>query len=100
MKLSGALNEFTDGAPTPADTATVIATIKPFADLVLDSFPGRVMFGSDWPVCNVGGPKGVDGNWRFWREVVEGIVREREGKKEVEESVWYRAAGEAYAADI
>ncbi len=32
------------------------------------------MFGSDWPVCNVGGPAGEEGNWGVWVQVVEGLL--------------------------
>jgi predicted TIM-barrel fold metal-dependent hydrolase len=66
------------------------------------AFPRRVMFGSDWPVCNVGGPKGDEGNWGFWRDVVQAFVDEsgEDGRDEVRESVWWRAAKEAYRVDF
>ena len=65
------------------------------------------MFGSDWPVCNVGGPRGEEGNWAFWREVVLAVVEgwggkggeEGEGEGE-SERVWWRAAAEAYRVDV
>ncbi|MGY0020242.1 amidohydrolase family protein [Streptomyces sp. YJ-C3] len=43
------------GLVTEADRATwTVETLRPFADTVLDAFgPGRVMFGSDWPVCTL-----------------------------------------------
>lgn len=43
-KLSGLVTEAAPGAKSPA--------FVPFADVILTAFgPGRVMFGSDWPVC-------------------------------------------------
>lgn len=44
-KLSGLVSEADRDAWT-------VAGLAPYADTVLDAFgPGRVMFGSDWPVC-------------------------------------------------
>ncbi|MFC5212572.1 amidohydrolase family protein [Streptomyces coerulescens] len=43
------------GMVTEADHAAwSIADLRPYADAVLDAFgPGRLMFGSDWPVCTL-----------------------------------------------
>ncbi|MEV1022820.1 amidohydrolase family protein [Streptomyces sp. NPDC050264] len=43
------------GLVTEADRATwTVDALRPYADTVLDAFgPGRVMFGSDWPVCTL-----------------------------------------------
>ncbi|MFI0235937.1 amidohydrolase family protein [Streptomyces sp. NPDC016845] len=51
-KLSGLITE--------ADrTAWRVDDLRPYADTVLDAFgPGRVMFGSDWPVCTLAGTYG------------------------------------------
>jgi L-fuconolactonase len=40
---------------TEADLAKWTADdLRPYADTVLDAFgPGRLMFGSDWPVCTL-----------------------------------------------
>ena len=44
-KLSGMVTE-------ASWTDWKVSDLKPYADVVLDAFgPGRVMFGSDWPVC-------------------------------------------------
>ena len=46
-KLSGMMTEADWRAWTPAQ-------LKPYVDVALDAFgPGRMMFGSDWPVCLV-----------------------------------------------
>ncbi|GAA2545041.1 MULTISPECIES: amidohydrolase family protein [Streptomyces] len=43
------------GLVTEADPASwSIDDLRPYADVVLDAFgPGRLMFGSDWPVCTL-----------------------------------------------
>lgn len=99
MKLSGAFNEF-EPAPTPSSVEEIVNSLSPFLDVVFECFPERVMFGSDWPVCNVGGPKGEEGNWEFWREIVEKILEERGMSEEEKESVWWRAGCEAYGIEI
>ncbi|MBT2469291.1 amidohydrolase family protein [Streptomyces sp. ISL-66] len=46
-KLSGMVTEADRGSWTVDD-------LRPYADTVLDAFgPGRLMFGSDWPVCRL-----------------------------------------------
>ncbi|MFI1356068.1 amidohydrolase family protein [Streptomyces sp. NPDC020898] len=46
-KLSGLVTEADHASWTPGD-------LRPYADTVLDAFgPGRLMFGSDWPVCTL-----------------------------------------------
>lgn len=99
MKLSGAFNEFSP-SPTPATVEDMFEALKPFLNVVFESFPGRVMFGSDWPVCNVGGPKGEEGNWGFWKEVVERVLDERGMSEQEKESVWWRAGCEAYRIEL
>ncbi|MGW1030390.1 amidohydrolase family protein [Streptomyces sp. NPDC002577] len=46
------------GMVTEADwRAWTAENLRPYADTVLDAFgPGRVMFGSDWPVCTLAAP--------------------------------------------
>ncbi|KAL7780431.1 hypothetical protein CFE70_010454 [Pyrenophora teres f. teres 0-1] len=90
-----ALNEF-DNQPTPADIPTLLSALTPYFEHAFHCFPQRVMFGSDWPVCNVGGPAGEEGNWRLWRDVVEAWM-ERVGMGEGErEGVWWGAGVRAY----
>jgi predicted TIM-barrel fold metal-dependent hydrolase len=97
MKLSGAFNEFT---ATPSTVGEIVTALNPYLDIVFECFPDRVMFGSDWPVCNVGGPKGEKDNWKFWKDVVERVMMER-GTSEVEmEGVWWRNGAKAYDIDV
>jgi predicted TIM-barrel fold metal-dependent hydrolase len=97
MKLSGAFNEFDS---TPSATSEIVTALSPFVDIIFQAFPGRVMFGSDWPVCNVGGPRGESGNWAFWVEVVESMMSERGLSDHEKKSVWCEAAAEAYVLDL
>lgn len=99
MKLSGAFNEFSPAA-TPSLASDLLASLRPYLDHVLKVFGSeRIMFGSDWPVCNVGGPKGEEGNWALWREVVERWLEEKGSGEEERERVWWRAGAEAYGLD-
>ncbi|KAF1832590.1 hypothetical protein BDW02DRAFT_649019 [Decorospora gaudefroyi] len=98
MKLSGAFNEFDE--PTPSDIPTLIKALTPFLDYVFACFHNRVMFGSDWPVCNVGGPRGETGNWKLWREVVEAWMEKRKFGEEERERIWWGAAAEAYGIEL
>ena len=74
MKLSGALNEFDD--TTPSSVSDISKSLSFIVPKVFQAFPERVMFGSDWPVCNVGGPAGEKGNWGLWVESVELMLKE------------------------
>jgi predicted TIM-barrel fold metal-dependent hydrolase len=98
MKLSGAFNEFADGPPST--TGEMVEALRKYLDVVFECFPGRVMFGSDWPVCNVGGPKGEQGNWEFWREIVEAVMEDRGFSAEEKERVWWGAGCEAYGIEM
>lgn len=97
MKLSGAFSELPSLSAVPEpDISSVVERIQPWTDIVFDAFgPERVMFGSDWPVCNLGGG-GNDAAWRRWRSVVEGIL-ERRGLGEAQKrDVWGAVATRAY----
>ncbi|KAF2033116.1 NAD(P)-binding protein [Setomelanomma holmii] len=101
MKLSGAFNEFSpESTSTPTDLDDIVAKLSPYLDTVFNCFPNRVMFGSDWPVCNVGGPKGEKGNWGFWVQVVERVLQERGYGEKGKEAVWWETGARAYAVDL
>lgn len=61
VKLSGIVTEASDG--WDADD------LRPYADHVLQAFgPGRVMWGSDWPVCQ------LQASYDRWHEVAEALT--------------------------
>ena len=73
MKLSGAFSELPSELKSTTDIA---AHLRPWLTYVLKCFgPDRVMFGSDWPVCNVGGPAG-ERSWAAWKDVVQLALRD------------------------
>ncbi|KAF1926218.1 uncharacterized protein M421DRAFT_94079 [Didymella exigua CBS 183.55] len=98
MKLSGAFNEFDD--TTPAFVTHIVKSLSSIASKVLDAFGNRVMFGSDWPVCNVGGPAGEKGNWGLWVEIVESLLEAAHVAEEDREQVWWKAGSRAYDVQL
>lgn len=58
------------------------------------------MFGSDWPVCNVGGPRGEQGNWKFWVEVVERYLEESGFSDALKDEVWNGVGCRAYGVEL
>jgi L-rhamnono-1,4-lactonase len=99
MKLSGAFNElepspFSSTTSSPEVIEDILDSLDPVLETVQSTFSGRIMFGSDWPVCNVGGPG--DRSWSTWRQVVERWV---ERSHEDAESIWWKAGVEAYGID-
>ncbi|CAK3752752.1 unnamed protein product [Lecanosticta acicola] len=98
MKLSGAFSELPDGVQR---TGEIVGLIKPWVKHVLESFGAkRVMFGSDWPVCNVKGPTGED-SWVSWREVVETLLSDMDLGLSGQDMqrIWRDTAKEAYRID-
>jgi predicted TIM-barrel fold metal-dependent hydrolase len=94
MKLSGVFNEFYPSF-TPATPQELLLALDMHLKSVLPMFKDRVMFGSDWPVCNVGGPLGEQ-NWGLWREVVEQRLESDGFSDEEKEGVWWKTGCEAY----
>lgn len=92
MKLSGAFSELPQ---RPGQETDVAGAVRPWVEHVFKHFePRRVMFGSDWPVCNVNGP--VEGSpWAKWVATVDKLVRELV-EPEKQEYVWSRTARDAY----
>lgn len=58
------------------------------------SGPDRIMFGSDWPVCNLGGG-GAKVAWRNWRWVVEETLRDQSLSEDEKAAVWGGTAARA-----
>jgi L-rhamnono-1,4-lactonase len=103
MKLSGAFNEFAPSV-TPSLPKDLIASVKPYFDSVYEMFGAkRLLFASDWPVCNVGGPKGeIEGeerNWSVWRSVVKGWMDGRGLEDEEKDWIWWKSGIEAYGIE-
>lgn len=95
MKLSGTFSELPSHLQ---GTQRIAAHLQPWIKHVLQSFgPERLMFGSDWPVCNVAGPKGED-SWSAWKEVVTAILSDHAyGLTESDRrSIWSGTARKAY----
>ncbi|KAF2808163.1 uncharacterized protein BDZ99DRAFT_445350 [Mytilinidion resinicola] len=111
MKLSGAFSEF--GTITPSPVEAIAERLRWWVRHVFGVFgPERIMFGSDWPVCNVNGPKrgeneskggknepkGGD-SWGVWKEVVEKLMEDLEVGEEGRERVWWGTGCEVYGVE-
>ncbi|KIW08944.1 uncharacterized protein PV09_00858 [Verruconis gallopava] len=97
MKLSGAFSEIADQTTeSPMPVSEVVERMKPWLDQVFAEFgPRRIMFGSDWPVCNVRGP-GDSKSWSHWVKVVDQVLRSRRLLDDEMNRVWHGTAEEAY----
>jgi L-rhamnono-1,4-lactonase len=96
MKLSGAFGEMEEQSEdAPRSTAEILDLMRPWLDAVFAAFePGRIMFGSDWPVCNFRGPG--QKSWGRWQAVVETILEERGLSEDEKASIWRGTAVKAY----
>lgn len=104
MKLSGAFSQI---PPLPAhdearpwsvtpELRAAKSRVAPWVSAVFRAFgPERIMFGSDWPVCNLGGGGGKVAWWN-WRWVVEEILRDLGLSEEQKRAVWGGTAARAY----
>ncbi|KAK3633912.1 L-rhamnono-gamma-lactonase [Elasticomyces elasticus] len=95
MKLSGQFSE----SPTSAGLEEDIAAFtKPWVRHIMSCFgPRRTMFGSDWPVCNVKGPRGGK-SWVAWKDVVKLVLSDADYRltESDQQWIWMKTAGEAY----
>lgn len=96
IKLSGAFSEL---PKRPTASTDVASQIKPWVERVVTHFgPERMMFGSDWPVCNVNGPS--DGSpWVTWTSTVEKLL-EKLVQPDERHHVWRTTAIEAYKLQL
>ena len=101
MKLSGGFSELSaEGAVDTSSPQKLVDRVSPWVDVVFEAFgPRRIMFGSDWPVCNVKGPEG-ESSWDVWRNVVEEVLSRKGCTEEEKESVWSGTAKRAYRLDV
>jgi len=101
MKLSGLFSELPaqkPGQPTSIDDLLEHTRFE--MDVIFDNFgPENIMFGSDWPVCNVGGP-GPEKSWSHWVEFVAAVLDDRGLSDAGKARVWARTAKEVYQLDV
>ncbi|GAD96959.1 amidohydrolase family protein [Paecilomyces variotii No. 5] len=101
IKLSGAFSELPSLSPNAEpDIDSLVERLGPWTDTVFEAFgSGRIMFGSDWPVCNVGGG-GNAVSWRRWRAIVEGVIQRKGLTREQMRDVWGGVAVKAYGIEL
>lgn len=101
MKLSGAFSEIDEqDASSPWPASVIVDRMAPWLDVVFRAFPPeRIMFGSDWPVCNVGGP-GDALSWASWKGVVELALERYKVGEEQRDRIWFGTAVEAYRLSL
>lgn len=100
MKLSGMFSELPpQEGGSPVDIASLLERTKPWVDVVFRAFgPSRIMFGSDWPVCNVGGP-GIDASWTHWHALISAVLDSQGLNTEEKARVWSGTTADAYSID-
>lgn len=107
MKLSGFFSELPQqSADSPALLASLLEQTRPYVEEVFHHFGSsseshdlRVMFGSDWPVCNAGGP-GPEKSWDHWVDYVAVALEELGLQDESKATVWAGCAKRVYGLDI
>lgn len=101
MKLSGGFSELSPlSFNIEPDIDSLVKRISPWTDAVFEAFgPERVMFGSDWPVCNIGGG-GNEVSWQRWKNVVEAVLERRGLDEEQKRGVWGDVAVKAYGIGL
>ena len=97
MKLSGAFGELPPReSGKPADIEELVLHTKPWMDVVFKAFgPSRIMFGSDWPVCNANGP-GMPLGGRHWHAFVTAILTAQKLSDGEKMMVWSGTGAKAY----
>lgn len=100
MKLSGCLSQMKAvdhrHDMTPEE---LYELMEPWLSVVLEAFgPRRIMWGSDWPVCEVS-PSGK-GAWETWRGVCEAFVKHNKHSEEDANRIWFGTAVEAYELKV
>lgn len=100
MKMSGWFSELPpQDKDHPEDISMLVERTKPWADVVFKAFtPSRILFGSDWPVCSVGGPG--EASWQHWHDLVEAILTSQNLSAEAKKDVWSGTATRAYDINV
>ena len=106
MKISGGFSEIEPLPPADEQLEMelwprammlneVFGRIEPWSRIILKTFgPRRIMFGSDWPVCNVGGG-GNSRAWKNWYYVASKFARLRLSDED-QEYFWAKTAAKVY----
>ena len=97
MKLSGGFSEMQEqDGEVEAPVDTILDHLRPWARAVFEAFgPSRIMFGSDWPVCNVNG-RGPQHAWSDWKGIVTRILEELNLDDNEKGMIWLGTATRAY----
>lgn len=75
----------------------IFEAISPWLAVIVAAFgPGRIMFGSDWPVCTVGVGEGA---WDKWRLVVERLCLASGFDEEETKMVFWGTGRRAYGVE-
>ena len=94
MKFSGLFSEL-PSQETTVDIQELVARTKFECDVVFENFGAEnIMFGSDWPVCEVGGP-GED-SWAHWVEYVAAVLDDQGLSEREKRRIWAETAKEVY----
>jgi L-rhamnono-1,4-lactonase len=98
MKLSGLFSELPSSL-SDANVGDLVDHMLPWLNVDFVTFtPPRIMFGSDWPICNLGG--GGDGSWAKWKAVVECILDKRGSTHDQRTDIWGGTAMRAYGLEL
>lgn len=92
MKLSGMFSELPPELQK-APKEEIFEAIMPWLIVILTAFRGRLMFGSDWPVCTAG--VGHEA-WFKWRWIVQRLCDLSDLSVEEQIMLWSGTAIEAY----
>ena len=106
MKVSGGFSEIEPLPPAKEQLEMELSSralmlkevsgrIEPWLNIILKSFgPRRIMFGSDWPVCNVGGG-GESIAWKNWWFVAQKLARVKLSEED-QKCFWAKTAARVY----
>jgi len=100
MKLSGGFSELPEQDETaPWSQDQITRSMGPWIQCVYETFgPSRLMFGSDWPVCTLGGP-GVVLSWTSWRCAIAESMEQSRFDQASKNAIWCDTAVRAYNLD-
>ncbi len=97
MKVSGLFSEMPP-ALCARSAEDIFSAVYPWLAVVLAAFgPARLMFGSDWPVCTLGGGPAA---WDTWRRVVDRMCYMASLDDNQQALIWGGTAIKAYNLDV